>query len=143
MSEAESEDSFVFVDKRKLGADAVAEPEASVDLASESADDSVDQLDAPQSDDDLAGLSGSSGLVAYVIGLIASDAWQRLGLIADPSTGKVVKDLKQARFSIDCVAALVGVIDQSESELPAELRRDLQRALADLRLNFVEQSRRS
>jgi hypothetical protein len=142
MTEVDSEESFVFVDKRKLGAESAVESVSTSETV-ESTPESTDQLDDEHAVEDLAGLSGSHGLVAYVIGLIASDAWQKLGLIADTGTGKVVKDLKQARFSIDCVAALVGVIDKSEAELPADLQRDLKRALADLQLNYVEQSRRS
>jgi hypothetical protein len=141
MSEVESDDSFVFVDKRKVGAEPSVEAE---DAGSDADADGVDEaVDADAGSDDAADSVGSYGLVAYVIGLIASDAWQKMGLIAEPGSGKVVKDLKQARFSIDCVAALVGVADQSGDPFPAELRRDLQRVLGDLRLNFVEQSRRN
>jgi hypothetical protein len=136
------EESFVFVDKRKLGPDA-ADDAASQPDAGSATEEPIDRSDAEYVDEEVSGMSASYGLVAYVVGLIASDAWQKLGLIGDPTTGKVSKDMKQARFSIDCVAALIGVIDQSEAELPAELSRDLQRVLADLRLNYVEQSRRS
>ena len=72
---------------------------------------------------------GSFGLVAYVTGMVASDAWQQMGLIADPSTGKVNADMNQARFSIDCVTALVGVLEKYKDSVPAELLRDLQRVL--------------
>jgi hypothetical protein len=142
MTEVESEETFAFVDKRKLAAESAEEVDVRPEVT-QPVSDVAETADEELSGGELSGLTSSHGLVAYVIGLIASDAWQKLGLIADPGSGKVVKDLKQAQFSIDCVAALVGVIDRSETELPSELRRDLQRALADLRLNYVEQSRRS
>lgn len=143
MPEVESEESFTFIDKRKIGTEPAEEPVVSAQAASDAPEEEITGVEPEMSEQDIANLAGSHGLVAYVIGLIASDAWQRLGLIPDPATGKVVKDLKQARFAIDSVAALVDVMDRSDIGLPVELRRDLQRALADLRLNFVEQSNRA
>jgi hypothetical protein len=79
----------------------------------------------------------------YCAGLFASEALQRMGLIADPATGKAVADLPQARVAIDFAAALIDVLDAPDSSLPETVRRDLRRTLTDLRLNFVEQSRRA
>ena len=165
------EESFTFVDKRRVVADTpqaapafTAQEEVpaqqpfggfATDFAEDESDEVADARVADREEfgglatdyeSDLDGESsdplGSYGLAAYVTGLIASDAWQKMGLIADPSTGKLAKDLDQARFSIDCTAAIIGVIEQNPSSVPAELRRDLQRVLNDLRLNFVEQSKR-
>ena len=165
------EESFTFVDKRRVAADTpqvtpsyVAQEEAPIQqpfggFATDFTDDESDEVaDARlaatdqgevavedeyyEGDEEASDPLGSYGLAAYVTGLIASDAWQKMGLIADPSTGKTAKDLEQARFSIDCTAAIIGVIEQNPSSVPAELRRDLQRVLNDLRLNFIEQSKR-
>ncbi len=160
------EESFTFVDKRRVAADApppsatqtappfsgesepmVQQPfggfatEFTDDESDEVADARLAEIDG-SGDDEASDPLGSYGLAAYVTGLIASDAWQKMGLIADPSTGKTAKDMDQARFSIDCTAAIIAVIEQTPSSVPAELRRDLQRVLNDLRLNFIEQSKR-
>lgn len=134
------EEGFTFVDKRRAAADTPEDtPPAPPAMSAEDAAmaDLGDDISAADAD-----AFGTYGLVTYVIGLLASDAWARLGLIANPATGKVEKDIAQARVAIDCVAALIGVIDTAEGKLPESLRGDLRRVLNDLRINFVEQSKR-
>lgn len=139
-SQSPEEEGFTFVDKRRA-----AQPESAEETP---APPTMSEEDAATADlgDDLSAADadslGTYGLVTYVIGLLASDAWARMGLIANPATGKVEKDLVQARVAIDCAAALVGVVDIPESKLPESLRGDLRRVLSDLRINFVEQSKR-
>ena len=148
MADGNPEETFTFVDKRKVGGEQ-AGAEASGDAAKpeplgEDEDGGVVEFGGLESDEDAdtdGDPFGSFGMAAYITGLMAQDAWQKMGLIADPTTGKLQVDLNQARFSIDCVSALIGVISAHEEEVPAELRRDLQRVLNDLRLNFVEKSR--
>jgi hypothetical protein len=67
----------------------------------------------------------------------SSAAWQMLGLQPDPFTGKLHKDIEQARTAIDVTAFLV------EKLLPSvqgQEARDYQNLLTDLRLNFVRQA---
>ncbi|HEX5324960.1 MAG TPA: DUF1844 domain-containing protein [Capsulimonadaceae bacterium] len=138
---SEPEEGFTFVDKRRAAspdANDVTPPEHFTPEDAQTAQLGEDLADADADADSL----GTYGLATYVIGLLATDAWQRLGLIANPVTGKVEKDLGQARVGIDCVSALITVIDVPESNLPESLRGDLRRVLSDLRVNFVEQSRR-
>ena len=71
------------------------------------------------------------------ISQFSSVAWQMLGLQPDPFTGKIHKDIDQARIAIDVTAVLV------EKILPhaqGQESRDYQSLLTDLRLNFVRQS---
>lgn len=135
------EEGFTFVDKRRSAeSEQVEEPPAQPpQMSAEEAAtaDFGDDISAADAD-----AFGTYGLVTYVIGLLASDAWARMGLIANPATGKVEKDIPQARVAVDCVAALIGVIDTSDGKLPDSLRGDLRRVLSDLRINFVEQSKR-
>jgi hypothetical protein len=139
MADNAHSESFGFVDKRKVN---TSSPEVDdADTAPSAPDFDLDAEPAAGDETSIDPLA-AYGLAAYVTGMIASEAWQKLGLMADPSTGKVNPDLEQARFCIDCVAALIGVIDKHQGVMPAELQRDLQRVLNDLRLNFVEQSRR-
>lgn len=64
-------------------------------------------------------------------------AWVKLGLWKDPITNELQTDLSQAKVAIDCVAALFGAIQPYLSEAQ---RRDIERLLTDLRLNFVQRS---
>ena len=76
-------------------------------------------------------------LVRVFIGELSARAWMHMGLIVDPATKLIARDLAQARLAIDCVAGLVEqlapVVDKGE-------RDELERLLADLRLNYVRQS---
>jgi len=76
-------------------------------------------------------------LTLWFCGLLASRAWVDMGLLAHPVEGKVSRDLEGARLAIDALNALLGVLRGRVD--PAETR-EMERALADLRLNFVKQS---
>jgi len=78
------------------------------------------------------------GLLRYCILLLHSHAWQSMGLVPNPATGKVNKDLEQARVAIDAVSYLVS---QLEGKLFGQELRDLRSMLSDLRLNFVQQQK--
>lgn len=65
-------------------------------------------------------------------------AWIHMGLVANPLTQLVVKDLPQARLAIDCAAALV---EQLQPHLDDREKRELRTLLANLRINYVEQSK--
>ena len=80
------------------------------------------------------------GIVSYAIGLLSMSAWQYLGLIADPKTGKANRDLKQAHIAIDCVGGIVDALDRNAGAVDPKTMGDLKRVLNDLRLNFVTQS---
>ncbi|MDQ7858496.1 MAG: DUF1844 domain-containing protein [Armatimonadota bacterium] len=78
-------------------------------------------------------------LVATCFSLLAARAWAAMGLIADPVTGRVERNLDHAQLAIDAAGALADVLRPRVGD--AE-RRELERVLADLRLNFVEQKSR-
>ncbi|MDR3710266.1 MAG: DUF1844 domain-containing protein [Capsulimonadaceae bacterium] len=128
------EEGFTFVDKRR----AAVEDDAAV----------VDPSETPEETGDGALPSEGTGgephttyqLALYALGLLQMNAFQQLGLISDPSTGKAVRDLAQARVAIDCVAALAGVLDTPGAALDDRIKQDVRRVLTDLRLNFVTQS---
>lgn len=76
-------------------------------------------------------------LVHLFIGELGARTWMHLGLLQNPVTKLVVKDLPQARLAIDCVAAL---IEKIGPEISDDERRDYRRLLNDLRMNYVQQS---
>ncbi len=75
-------------------------------------------------------------LLRIFIAELQTRALMHMGLIPDPQTRLVTKDLPQARLAIDCVAALIEQL--SSSAAPGE-RDELHQVLTDLRLHFVRQ----
>jgi len=77
-------------------------------------------------------------LMVVMIDQTASVAWQKLGLQPDMLTGTIHKDIPQAKVAIDLVSYLAG---QVEVKLDEEDRREMQKLISNLRLNYVEKSR--
>jgi hypothetical protein len=75
-------------------------------------------------------------LVRWCVTLLATSAWQAMGLIPDPSTHRVERNLDDARLAIDAAAAL---IEHLRPRLPDAEQREFETLLTNLRLNFVEQ----
>ena len=145
---AEEETGFTFVDKRRTVPETVmpeaVAPEASVTEppSSETPAEAVAPLsEAVSSDFDDDGPAPTTyDLLGYCINLLASQAWQKLGLLADPQTGEAKPDLAEAKVAIDAVGHLAAGLESApESAVPAELRRDLKTLVNDLRLNYVSQ----
>lgn len=66
---------------------------------------------------------------------MASVAWIKLGLQPDFSTGKLEKDLEQAKVAIDLTTHLASFI---EGQLDEDDKRRIHTLVRDLRLNYVE-----
>lgn len=64
-------------------------------------------------------------------------AWVAMGLLPDPATGRVARNLEEARRAIDALADLGKHLEATAS--PQE-KRELQVMLTDLRVNFVRQA---
>jgi len=79
----------------------------------------------------------ANGALSWCISFLTAQAWQWMGLMADPLSGTVKKDLEQARLLIDSVAALTETL---AAKSDATQRRELQNNLSNLRINFVSQS---
>lgn len=151
---AEEETGFTFVDRRRTVPEAAApEPLAETEAAPAafSAENSPFE-DAPEiAGDEGASSEGASDegegrapttydLLGYCINLLASQAWQKLGLLADPQTGEAQPDLAEAKVAIDAVGDLASRLDAAPADVvPADLRRDLKTLVNDLRLNYVSQ----
>lgn len=76
-------------------------------------------------------------LLRSFIGLLGSHAWQWMGLVVSPATGKVEKDLVQAKVAIDSISALA---KQLEGKLDPKEQEELRGMLSDLQINYVRQS---
>ncbi len=73
-------------------------------------------------------------LLTLFINILASQAWQHMGLRVKPGADTIEQDLERARTAIDCIAFLVeklaGHLQESEA-------KGLRTLLADLQINFV------
>ena len=65
-------------------------------------------------------------------------AWRAMGFLADPKTGETTKDLPSAQLAIDCVQFLLSKL---ESGMADSERREVQRRLTDLRMNYLSKLR--
>lgn len=83
------------------------------------------------------GALGTRDLLLSFLGVLASKAWEGMGLIPNPATNKIQQDLAGARMAIDAYAALFEVVRAHVEDQP---RREMEALLTTLRLNFVEKS---
>lgn len=77
-------------------------------------------------------------LMRAFIGLLANQAWQDIGLVMNPQTQKIEKNIERAKTAIDCIAFL---IEKLEPQLQNEEKEKLRSLLTDLQLNFVQQQK--
>lgn len=78
-------------------------------------------------------------ILAMFLGELRNLAWIRMGLVANPLSGVIERDLAQARVAIDTAAFIASRL---EPIVPAEERLPLRALVSDLQMNFVEQSKR-
>ncbi|HLV79784.1 MAG TPA: DUF1844 domain-containing protein [Chthonomonadaceae bacterium] len=73
-----------------------------------------------------------------LLGVFDAYAWQAMGFVADAATGETHKDLPTAQLAIDCLQFLLGKVEAGLSEPE---RREVQRRLNDLRMNYLAKLR--
>ena len=76
-------------------------------------------------------------LLRVLVSVFDAHAWRSMGLVADYS-GEVRKDMPSAQLAIDCMSFLLGKCEPTTEEGE---KRDLQRRLTDLRMNYVAKLR--
>ena len=81
----------------------------------------------------------TTSLVQVLLSVFHGHAWRSMGLVADPD-GEVKKDMPSAQLAIDCFAFLHGKVENTLDEAD---KRDVQRRLMDLRLNYVAKLKES
>ncbi len=136
---AEDESGFTFVDKRRAQSDPAAPvesappPPTTQETSPFEAADGEAEANGGQAPDVYS-------MIGYCISLLSAEAWQKMGLLADPNTGEAAPDLPQAKVAIDAVNDLAARLESAPEEIvPASLRRDLHSLMNDLRLNYVSQ----
>jgi len=73
-------------------------------------------------------------LLNLFVGILATKAWQHLGLRTISGSNTVKQDLVQASVSIDCISFL---INQLKDKIPVEDSKHQQKLLTDLQMNFA------
>jgi len=130
----EEKSNFTVVDKRRVKEDADA-------VATESQPTSPpppEEEPTTQSSQHLPRLTMRDRLL-MCIDILHQGAWISMGLIADPATGQIEKDMAAAKTAIDSVEFLASKV---EGELDEETRREIRRLISDLQVNFVQQMSR-
>ncbi len=90
----------------------------------------------PAGETEGSALPDATALVATCMNLLAGKAWEAMGLVPNPTTKKVERNLEDARLAIDAAAALADLV---RPRLPENERREIETLITNLRLNFVEQ----
>jgi len=88
--------------------------------------------------DDPGGLPDVRDYLFKILMMMRSLGAIRLGLVANPETGRPAIDLEQARLAIDTVAFLV---EQLEAYLPAQERLPVRAMVSELRNRYVALAR--
>ncbi len=73
-------------------------------------------------------------LLRYTLDLYIAGAWQLMGFLPDPATGKTHVALEEAQIAIDCADFLAGKL---KPHLEPEAQREYERQLRDLKLNYL------
>jgi len=76
-------------------------------------------------------------LFVNLVMIFKTAAFQQLGKTLNPITGKVEKNLEQARFSIDMIEMLK---ERTRGNLSEDLDKLVDSTLLELRMNYVEEA---
>ncbi len=78
-------------------------------------------------------------LFLQLVAMFQYAAMQQLGKLPNPVSGKIQRDLEQARMSIDMIEMLQNRTQASRSARESEY---LDKVLFELRMNYVDESKR-
>ncbi|HEX6791932.1 MAG TPA: DUF1844 domain-containing protein [Candidatus Krumholzibacteria bacterium] len=78
-------------------------------------------------------------LFLQLVAMFQYAAMQQMGKIPNPMTGKIERDLAQARLSIDMIEMLDRRTQAQRSDTE---RQYLEKVLFELRMNYVDESKR-
>jgi hypothetical protein len=76
-------------------------------------------------------------ILSLFLNILEKIAWQKMGLVVNPASQEIEKDLTQARAAIDIYEYL---FSQLSSHVEEEPRQILEARLTDLKLNFAKQA---
>lgn len=76
-------------------------------------------------------------LIPFFINILERVAWQKMGLVVNPQTQEIEKDLEQARVAIDSYTSL---LEHLGDHIEPDTKTTLKARLTDLKLNFASQA---
>jgi hypothetical protein len=76
-------------------------------------------------------------VIPIFMGILDRIAWQRMGLVVNPQTQELEKDMEQARIAINLYEAM---FKHLEPKLDEETQKQINSRLTDLKLNFASHS---
>jgi len=103
------------------------------------ADDGTDRDEGRQDETDIGPAERDDALFVNLVVIFQGAAMQQMGKVLNPLSGKIERNLEQARFSIDTLAMLR---EKTRGNLSGDLERLLESVLVNLRMNFVEEAAR-
>lgn len=74
-------------------------------------------------------------LMMWTLGEYARMAWMNLGIQTNPATGETTANFPQARLAIDCINAMVPLL---EGKMEPHMLRDLKNMLSSLQMNYAQ-----
>lgn len=77
-------------------------------------------------------------VIMTMVDTMATIAWSKLGLQPDLATGRIEKDMEEAKVAIDLTTHLASFI---EPQLDEDDKRRIHGLVRDLRMNFVEKTK--
>lgn len=109
-----------------------------VQAADDNADNVVETGDEEEFDGGMPPMEITvQGVLRFSIEMLSNRAWVCMGLTPNPMSGKIERDLDEAKRAIDVLGALA---PHAEAGAEPQEKRDLRNMLADLRVNFLRQS---
>lgn len=147
MAEKEEEEPFKFVDKRKRGKEeeepekkksTVHGPQSTVEEKEEEEPKEEEKKEEKEEKIPEGKEVDTPSLLKICISILSGGAWSWMGLTAHPQTGKIKRDLQQAKLAIDSISLLFNQIEDKLNELE---RKEIKALLADLQINYVNQSK--
>jgi hypothetical protein len=85
-------------------------------------------------------LEHEDALFVNLVFIFQNAAMQQMGKITNPLTGKIERNLEQARFSIDMIDMLRS---KTRGNVSSDLEKLLDTALTNLRMNFVDEANKA
>jgi hypothetical protein len=140
----ETEDRETVAEAVQAGSHTEPEADAVADTGFESEEDETEGLEESEAAA-AGGFPGGlpemsvAGIIAMSVGLLSEIAWVKMGLVPNPMSGRIERDLGEAKRAIDAVSDLAKHVEALANDAD---RREFQVMLSNLRLNFVQQSNR-
>ena len=131
---------FDVMDKRGVRTDGMQGSGDTGEPSNSAAGESMGEPDLEDEDgDDFVGMPDVTvtGVLWTSVQLLTNRAWSSMGLIPNPVTREIQRDLNEAKRAID---VLTDMVKHLQADTSAEEKRELQNMLSDMRINFVRQS---